>query len=251
MQPPPRPRHTAGSPGASDRGYSPAPLPHRPAAATATARTAPCTDAIAASSDRAESPAPATHGRRGCAPRHRLDLSIARRAPLARVRPLHRRRGARPGVYLLAYDTNATGSLAWASAGRGLAFICWPMTRTRQARSRGPRRREACRLRAHMRRFRARARCEERVPRADPHEAAAIHDRRVPEAHRASSGGLLGVADAQPAAPRAIPSAVVTVPAKRNAVCRSDDSRSNGSSADTASRGITTSYQRSAALAAV
>ncbi len=46
-------------------------------------------------------------------------------------------------------------------------------------------------------------------------------------------------------------SAVVIRPAKTNAVCRSDDSRSNGSSAETASRGITTSYQRSAALAAV
>jgi hypothetical protein len=48
-----------------------------------------------------------------------------------------------------------------------------------------------------------------------------------------------------------MPAAVVTRPAKRNAVWRSEDSRSNGSSAEMASRGITTSYQRSAALAAV
>ena len=47
------------------------------------------------------------------------------------------------------------------------------------------------------------------------------------------------------------PAAVVTRPAKRNTVWRSEDSRSNGSSAEMASRGITTSYQRSAALAAV
>ena len=47
------------------------------------------------------------------------------------------------------------------------------------------------------------------------------------------------------------PAAVVIQPANTNAVWRSDDSRSKGSSAEIASRGITTSYQRSAALAAV
>jgi hypothetical protein len=47
------------------------------------------------------------------------------------------------------------------------------------------------------------------------------------------------------------PAAVVTRPPNRNAVWRSEDSRSNGSSAETASRGMMTSYQRRAALAAV
>ena len=44
---------------------------------------------------------------------------------------------------------------------------------------------------------------------------------------------------------------VVTLPANRKAVWRSDASRSKGSRADTASRGTITSYQRRAALAAV
>ena len=43
---------------------------------------------------------------------------------------------------------------------------------------------------------------------------------------------------------------MVTLPANRKAVWRSEASRSNGSSADVASRGMTTSYQRRAALAA-
>src|SRR5262249_7206421 len=47
------------------------------------------------------------------------------------------------------------------------------------------------------------------------------------------------------------PSAIVTRPANTNAVWRNEASRSKGSSAETASRGITTAYQRSAALAAV
>jgi hypothetical protein len=45
--------------------------------------------------------------------------------------------------------------------------------------------------------------------------------------------------------------AVVTRPANRKSVCRSNDSRPNGSRAEMASRGITTFYQRTAALAAV
>ncbi len=44
---------------------------------------------------------------------------------------------------------------------------------------------------------------------------------------------------------------LVNCPANRNAVWRSEDSRSNGSGADVASRGMTTRYQRGAALAAV
>ena len=47
------------------------------------------------------------------------------------------------------------------------------------------------------------------------------------------------------------PPAVVTCPEKTNVVWRNDASRSKGSSAEIASRGITTAYQRSAALAAV
>jgi RimJ/RimL family protein N-acetyltransferase len=70
---------------------------------------------------------------------------------------------------------------------------------------------------------------------------------------------LVAIADVKPTPPvqNSAPgptiraAAVVIRPAKRNAVWRSDDSRSKGSSAEIASRGITTSYQRSAALAAV
>jgi hypothetical protein len=51
--------------------------------------------------------------------------------------------------------------------------------------------------------------------------------------------------------PTSSASVVVTLPANRKAVWRSDDSRSKGSRAETASRGMITSYQRSAALAAV
>ena len=47
------------------------------------------------------------------------------------------------------------------------------------------------------------------------------------------------------------PAAVVIRPLNRKAVWRSEDSRSNRSSAETASRGMITSYQRRAALAAV
>ena len=44
---------------------------------------------------------------------------------------------------------------------------------------------------------------------------------------------------------------VVMAPLNKNAVWRREDSRSKGSRAEVASLGITTSYQRNAALAAV
>ena len=83
-------------------------------------------------------------------------------------------------------------------------------------------------------------RAARRGPRAD----AGDH---VPRARRRGVRVHVRVAGSQ----TRTPAAVVTRPANRNTVWRSEDSRSNGSSAETASRGITTSYQRSAALAAV
>ena len=59
------------------------------------------------------------------------------------------------------------------------------------------------------------------------------------------------IRDALPTHSKAIAPVVVTLPAKRKAVWRSEDSMSKGSSAETPSRGTTTPYHRSAALAAV
>ena len=78
-----------------------------------------------------------------------------------------------------------------------------------------------------------------------------LENRSVPNSTRVCRDPALGSGVRRHRVPQISAAAVVIRPAKRNAVWRNDDSRSNGSSAETASRGITTWYQRSAALAAV